>query len=364
MQEKLTHSGILEINLSHLAENYRLFQDKVGPDCAVAGVVKADAYGLGLKPVVEKLDSLNCPQYFVATLDEAVQLRQLNGQSPVAVLGGLFHGAEEDYIAQKITPVLNSPDDISRWQELAKEKAETLSAFLHIDTGMNRLGLSHDETQKIIDDPALLDGIDVKIIMSHFACADEKDHPLTAQQHALFSDVISAFPQSSHSLANSPGLFRSETYHYDLVRPGIGLYGGNPTPETDNPMKPTVSLKSRILQIRHCKKGETIGYGASHKFDRDTMTATIGLGYADGFLRTADRQKTFYYNDVPCPVIGRVSMDLVTIDLSGVKENPTSGEMIEIIGPNQTIDDLAADLGTIPYEILTSLGQRYHREYI
>jgi len=364
MQEKYTKSGVLEINLSHIADNYRLFRNKVGKQCKVAGVVKANAYGLGLEAIVKKLDSLNCPQYFVATLDEAIQLRTFNTDTPVVVLGGLFHDAEKEYLIHNITPVLNSLDDIARWKDLAAQKSQPLNAFLHFDTGMNRLGLSYDETQYIINDKTALEGIQIKTVMSHFACADEKDHPLTAQQTADFASRIKAFPQSLYSLANSPGLFRSATYHYNLVRPGIALSGGNPTPETTNPMKQTVALKAQILQIRTCKKGETIGYSASHKFDKDTMTATIGLGYADGFLRTADKQKTFYYNGAPCPVIGRVSMDLITIDLSALAEKPKQGDMIEILGPHQTIDDLANDLGTIPYEFLTSLGARYHREYI
>lgn len=368
MQENNAKSGQLTINLSALSDNYRLFQEKVGANCAVAGVVKADAYGLGLKPVVETLDSLKCPQYFVATLDEAIQLRAINAQTPVAVLGGLFHGAEEEYLAQNITPILNSPDDMARWQNLARTKSKTLPAFLHIDTGMNRLGLSHDEIQNVINDKTLLDGIEIKTIMTHFACADEKDHALTTQQASQFATYIDAFPHSTVSLANSPGLFRDDTFHYDMVRPGIALYGGNPMPETNNPMRSVVDLSSRILQIRRCKKGETIGYGASHKFEKDTLTATVGVGYADGFLRSAalknEKQKTFYYQGIPCPIIGRVSMDLITIDLSAVETPIKQGDMVEILGPHQTIDDLAETLGTIPYEILTSLGHRYHRTYV
>jgi len=369
MQENNAKSGYLTINLTALGENYRLFQDKVGDKCNVAGVVKADAYGLGLKPVVETLDGLKCPQYFVATLDEAIQLRAINKQTPVAVLGGLFCGAEGEYLAHNITPVLNSPDDMTRWQNLAKQKSKTLPAFLHIDTGMNRLGLSSEEVHNVINDKTLLDGIEVKTIMTHFACADEKDHALTKQQASQFAKITNMFPHATTSLANSPGLFRNTAYHCDMVRPGIALYGGNPTPEANNPMRSVVELSSRILQIRVCKKEESIGYGASHIFEKDTLTATIGLGYADGFLRSSDKTKTFYYQGIPCPVIGRVSMDLITIDLSAIQETPNhkipkQGDWIEILGPHQTIDDLAETLGTIPYEVLTSLGHRYHREYV
>ena len=357
-------SGILTINLKALADNYRLFQEKVGEHCAVSGVVKANAYGLGLKPIVEALTAFNCSQFFVATLDEAIQLRDVNTQTPVAVLSGLFHGAEEEYLEHNILPVLNSPDDIARWKNLADQKNQLLSAFLHIDTGMNRLGLSADEAKEIISNPDQLKGVKVETIMSHFACADDKDHPLTKKQAHDFANIVQHFPNAHKSLANSPGLFRSDSYHYDMVRPGYSLYGGNPTPETNNPMRSVVGVSARILQIRLCKKGESIGYGASHKFEKDTMTATIGFGYADGFHRTSDKEKILYYKGQACPVIGRVSMDLVTVDLSGLSDIPEAGESLEVLGPDQTIDDLANDIGTIGYEVLTSLGRRYHREYI
>jgi len=307
--------------------------------------------------------ALNCPQYFVATLDEAIQLRQINTQSPVAVLGGLFHSAEKEYIAHNIIPVLNSPDDIGRWKEQAHKEGKTLPAFLHLDTGMNRLGLSFAETNDVVGTPALLDGIDIQTVMTHFVCADEKDHPLTQRQADDFAQRIRHFPKAKRSLANSPGLFRNDTYHYDIVRPGYALYGGNPTPERCNPMRSVVDISVRILQIRLCKKRETIGYGASHKFEKDTMTATIGLGYADGFLRTAQAEKIVYWQGQACPVIGRVSMDLATVDISHFENPPIAGDYLEIVGPHQTVDDLAGDMGTIGYEILTSLGRRYERVY-
>lgn len=364
VQENMQKSGVLTISLKALAANYRHFQDKVGETCAVAGVVKADAYGLGLKPIVEALTVLNCPQYFVATLDEAIQLRHVNAKAPVAVLGGLFHGAEEEYLAHNITPVLNSPDDIARWKNLVHQKEQSLPALLHIDTGMNRLGLSADETSALLQDKTQIEGIEIKTIMTHFACADDKDHPLTKKQAHDFANIAQHFPSAQKSLANSPGLFRSDAYHHDMVRPGYSLYGGNPTPELDNPMQGVVSLNARILQTRQCKKGESIGYGASHIFDQDRVTATIGMGYADGFQRSANAQKHVYYQGQSCPIIGRVSMDLVTVDLTHLEQKPKAGDMLEILGPHQTIDDLANAIGTIGYEILTSLGRRYARTYI
>ncbi len=357
--------GILTINLQALADNYNLFKKQTGSNDAVAGVVKANAYGLGLKKVTDKLKELNCPQFFVATLDEAIELRSYNNQTPIAVVNGLMNGVEKEYLEHNILPVLNTPDDIQRWQNIAHKKNEKLPSIIHFDTGMNRLGLSAAETDTLVEDIKTIDGLDVQIIMSHFACADEKDHPLTQQQADTFAELAKHFPHAKKSLANSPGLYRDQAYHYDIVRPGYALYGGNPTPELDNPMNSVVTLSTRILQIRECKKGESIGYGASHKFEKDTRTATIALGYADGFLRSNSGSAIVYYNGQPCPVLGRVSMDLVTVDLSNIKENPPKqNDSIEILGSNQTIDALAETAGTIGYEILTSLGHRYKREYI
>ena len=234
---------------------------------------------------------------------------------------------------------------------------------------MNRLGLSHAEAKDVITDPNQLEGLDIEMVMSHFACADEKDHPLTKKQAHEFANLAQHFEASKKSLANSSGLFRDSLYYYDTIRPGYSLYGGNPTPETDNPMSATVSLTTRILQIRECKKGDSIGYGASHVFDQDTQTATVAVGYADGFLRSSSGSKTggaiLYWQGQPCPVLGRVSMDLVTVDLSRLTgELPVQGDGLEILGTHQGVDDLADAAGTIGYEILTSLGDRYHRNYI
>lgn len=370
MQENLAKSGHLTIDLKALADNYRLFQEQVGANCQVAGVVKADAYGLGLKPVVEKLTALNCPQFFVATLDEALQVRQVNSETPVAVLGGLFHGAEKEYIENNIMPVLNTPEEILRYAELSKNENQKLPAIIHFDTGMNRLGLSADETKDLIDNQDRIDGIDTKYIMSHFVSADdahagdENGQKITALQASRFADIAKHFPDIKKSLANSPGLFRDKNYHYDMTRPGFSLYGGNPTPEQSNPVRRVVDLSVRILQIRLCKKGESIGYGASHVFEKDTVTATAGMGYADGFLRSGSNKAMLYYNGAPCPVIGRVSMDLVTVDLSALQTPPQASESLEVLGPHQSVDDLAAAAGTIGYEVLTSLGKRYAREYI
>lgn len=373
MQGFSTSTGILTIDLGALAANYQIFQDKVSSNCAVAGVIKANAYGLGLKEIALTLKTLNCPQFFVATLEEALKIREFDQQTPIAVLGGLFTNEEKTYTTHNITPVLNSPVDIQSWKKWGQEQNKALPAFLHIDTGMNRLGLSGQEFNQLLDAPNSLESIDVQYVMSHFVSADdwaeEWAQTLTIKQAEQFNEqavrLKKIMPNLKKSLANSPGLFRDSAFHHDMVRPGYALYGGNPTPEKDNPMQPVVSLNTRILQIRECQKHETVGYGASYKFEKDARTATIALGYADGFLRSISNNGVVYYNNQACPVIGRVSMDLVTIDISQIKgKAPQQGDSVEILGPHQSVDDLAKAARTIGYEILTSLGNRYKRKYV
>jgi alanine racemase len=356
-----TASGVLTVDLNAVAANYRFFRETVGQSCAVAGIVKANAYGLGMAQVAPVLEREGCRQFFVATLDEAIALRGLTAQG-VAVLGGFWHGGEDLYAAHELMPVLNSMEDIARWRAFCQRIGRPHPAILHFDTGMNRLGLGPDETQHLLGDMGLLDGLDIKIIMSHFACSDEANHSLTGLQARSFETIATHFPAAVKSLANSSGILRDTAFHYDMVRPGMAVYGLNPLPEQSNPMQPTVSLSTRLLQVRQVDKGQTIGYGASCRFEKPARTGTVALGYADGFLRSGSNNATLYYNGQPCPVLGRVSMDLVTIDLTGL--DAQAGDPIEILGPNQDADTLAASLGTIGYEVLTGLGRRWARHYI
>lgn len=346
--------AILTVDLAAVAANYNLIKQKVGSDCAVAGVIKADAYGLGMEKIWAALENEGCPFYFVATPDEALALRRLT-RKPVAALGGVYPGAEDDFIRHEIIPVLNTHDDIARWRAAAQRHGLRLPAILHFDTGMNRLGLT--EMPGITD----TDRLDIKYVISHFACADEKDHPLTALQFENFQTAAARFPQAKQSIAASSGLFRNAAYHLDMVRPGMALYGLNPTPETNSPMKPVIKLDARIVQVKHIRAGGTVGYGASWRAEKDTIVAIAALGYADGFLRSLSNRAALYYQGHACPVVGRVSMDLVTVDMG--PHDPPPGAWLEVIGPHQDADDLAAAAGTIGYEILTSLGGRYYREY-
>lgn len=356
---------MLTIDLKALAENYRLFQKEVGRNCAVAGVVKADAYGLGMDEVVGALESLSCPLYFTATLDEALAVRQITDK-PVAVLNGVQMKEQAELcIVRNIIPVLNSLYDIGLWRDVltACDLPEAPPAMIHFDTGMNRLGLGPDEAAAFLDDSYLCEGLEIKAVMSHFACADEKGHDMTVRQYKAFKAIAARFPSAAGSLANSSGLFRDPAYHFDLVRPGMALYGLNPVPERESPVRPVVCLECPVLQVRTAAKGETAGYGQDYIVPQDTKLATVAAGYADGLLRALGKSGYLYYQGQPCKIAGRISMDLTVIDL-GPDSTAVPGDMVEILGPHQDADDLARAAGTIGYEILTSLGHRYPRRYL
>lgn len=355
--------AILKIDLGALRHNYDLIKSEVRNGCAVAGVVKANAYGLGLKEVVSVLELAGCPFYFVALPEEAFALRSLT-QKPIAVLSGCLSGYEEEFIAHDIIPVLNHLGAVAAWKDLARQKSKKLPAAVQFETGMNRLGLPEEEIQKFLNDPSLREGLDLCVIMSHFSCADEADHPLTAEQYKKFSAIAAHFPTVPKSLANSSGIFRGASYHFDMVRPGMALYGLNPVPEEDNPMRPVVSLYAPVLQVKTVKAGEAVGYGASFRAKNDVTIATVALGYADGFLRSIGNsgKGVLYFQGKPCPLVGRVSMDLVTADVTGLSVKPE--DFLEVLGPYQDADTLAGAAGSIGYEILTSLGPRYKKEYV
>lgn len=346
-------SARLSIDLSAIARNYQ-FLDSQG-SFQTACAVKADAYGLGMVSVAPALEQAGCRLFFVATLEEGIALRALLPDCEIAILGGLYRGAESEYTRHNLIPVLNTPDDIARAQGQQ-------SVILHFDTGMNRLGLraTDFDWEQMAALPPL------RAVMSHLACADEIDHTMNEAQRLAFDDVCAHFtPETQRSFANSAGIFHGTSYHYDIARPGMALYGLNPTPHTDNPMHDVVSLSVRVLQVCEAKAGESIGYSATHYFDKDTPIATVAFGYADGILRSLSHSSALYWRGYKLPILGRVSMDLVSVDLSAVPESerPLPHDWVEFIGPNQTADDIARDANTIGYEILTSLGARYERTY-
>ena len=328
-------------------------------------MLKADGYGLGAGQVGRALWDQGCRRFFVAQLGEGLRLRPALPDAEIAVLNGLTAGSESEFTAASLTPVLNSLGDLERWQSHCRTNGRALPAILHLDTGMNRLGLGPDELSRLGDSSDLLNGVELRLIMSHLACADDARDPMNGVQTERFRAALALLPSAPASLANSSGVFLGQQFHFDLTRPGCALYGINPTPADANPMKQTVRLDARVLQVREVAAGASVGYGASYRTRRPTRIATVAVGYADGYLRSLSGKGAVYADGVALPLVGRVSMDLITVDATEAPEGLVSpGRLVEVIGPNRTPDDVARDAGTIGYEVLTGLGSRYRRVYL
>ena len=362
------YGGRLTIDLGVLKRNWQAL-DKVSRGALTGAVVKADAYGTGIAQSSRALYEAGARFFFTATPDEGVAVRAaLPEDAHIFVLGGLFPGSAPLYVGERLMPVLNSVPMLEEWLAACVARNEALPAALQFDTGMNRLGLRLNEAsivRRMIDQL----GYSPQMIMSHLACADQPAHEKNRTQLALFTSLLAQFPGVPASLANSAGLMTARENHFQMVRPGIALYGGRAVQGRRNPMSAVVTLEAPILQIRDAKTGETVGYGATQTLARDSRLATIALGYADGFLRSHSSSnqrggaRTVVRNHF-APVVGRVSMDTTIIDITDVPEIPLPGEMVEILGPNISVDDQADAAGTIGYEILTSLKGRYSRSYV
>jgi alanine racemase len=351
-------TAILEIDLARIVENYRLLGNRVGPAVRCAAVVKADAYGLGMAQVAPALAAAGCRLFFVATVDEGLALRGLLPQAEIAVLNGLLPGSGAELAAARLMPVLNDLGQVADWRPFAAP------AMLHLDTGMARLGLPPSEIAALAEDPQRLAGIPLAGIMSHLACSDTPDDPLNETQRRRFAAALARLPPTPASLAASSGIFLGPPYHFDLVRPGAALYGVNPLPGRPNPIRQVVHLKAKILQVREIDTGETVGYGAAHRSDRPARIATIALGYAHGWLRSAGQRGSVSLAGRRVPVIGRISMDLVTLDVTAVDpRHAVPGSLVDVLDDAYGVDEAAAAAGTIGYEILTALGRRLHRVY-
>ncbi|MBK1839441.1 alanine racemase [Azospirillum sp. YIM B02556] len=367
----LSACAILTVDLGAVVANWTQLRDRVAPaECSA--VVKADAYGLGVARVVPALAAAGCRTFVVAQFEEALAVRRAlepvapDAQAEVQVfsLGGLPPGHEADFPANRILPVLNHLGEIAAWRAFAAARGEVLPAVIHIDTGMNRLGLGPDELDALAGHLEWLEGIDVRYWMTHLACADEFDNPMTGEQLERFRAALARLPKAKASFANSSGIFHGKDHHFDLARPGCALYGVNPTPHLSNPMRDTIRLDARLLQVRNCAVPMTVGYGAAHKVTGPARIATIGVGYADGYLRALGGRGHVFVDGVAAPIVGRISMDLITIDVTSLPESAAhAGRVVELIGPSRPVDRVAAEGGTIGYEILTSLGRRYHRVY-
>ena len=358
----------LTVDLGAIQRNWQAL-DKVSAGALTGAAVKADGYGLGAIPVGKALYAAGTRFFFVATPDEGLALRAALPEAHIFVLNGLFPGSAPLYVGERLMPVLNSLPMLEEWLVACLGRNEALPAALHFDTGMNRLGFRLSETsivKRMVDEV----GYAPQMIMSHLACADQPQHEKNRTQLALFSSVLNQFPGIPASLANSAATMTSREMHFQMVRPGIALYGGRAVNGRKNPMVPAVTLEAPILQVRECKTGESVGYGASYILPRDTRLAIIALGYADGFLRAASSTNQHaggrvHLRGQSCPLIGRISMDMFAVDITDLGNDiPVPGELVEVLGPHVSVDDQADPAGTIGYEILTSLKGRYPRAYV
>jgi len=338
----------LILDSAALIANYRWLARRSGTACGAA--VKADGYGLGARDVSMRLGGAGCRDFFVASWDEAERLGSLPDGAGLSV----FHGVREADLAiagaMSVRPVLNSPTQVMRWRAHFPDKP----CDVMVDTGMNRLGLTPQEARS-----GLLDGLEIDTLMSHLACADEPAHPMNEIQRSLFAELCALLPAKRYSLANSAGICVGSAYGFDLTRPGLSLYGGIQRAEADGHIQPVARLEAEILQVRRVGTGETIGYGATFTAPQDLRIAILNIGYADGYLRAFADNGTAYAGDTACPVRGRISMDLIAVDISAVEAG--EGDWLEI---DYHLPSAAAATGLSQYELLTGLGSRYQRRWI
>lgn len=355
--------SVLTVDLGAIRANYRLLCERLG-GARCGGVVKADGYGLGAAEVAAALKREGCADFFVAQLGEGIALRPAIGDGTnLYILGGLLPGEEAAAVEAGAVPVLNSLDQIARWRDMARKAERLLPAAIQFDTGMGRLGLSLAELGRLAANAGALDGIELRLVMSHLACADMPDNPANAEQLRRFEEARAKLPAAPASLANSGGVFLGAGYRFDLARPGIALYGGNPAPAGPNPMRQVVRLEAAILQSRLLQPGETVGYGRLYVAEAPVQAVTVSLGYADGWPRNA--AGAGFLDGQSLPFLGRVSMDSIVLDASALPpEALRPGRLVGMIGPHQPVDAVARLAGTIPYEVLTGLGRRAVRRYV
>jgi alanine racemase len=359
--------GVLTVNLSAIEANW----DTLGRRCLpseCAAVVKADGYGCGIEPVARTLTGAGCKTFFVADLAEAQRVRSVAPEPTIYVLNGLLPGTSAAFADIRARPVIGSLVELAEWDAFCSVNQWHGGAALHVDTGMNRLGISADEAAALA--PRIrAENHGITLLMSHLVCAEQPEHPLNQRQIQLFREVRLLYRGIPGSLANSSGIFLGSPAHCDMVRPGAALFGVNPTPGHSNPMRPVVELQARVVQVRTVPKGETIGYNATWTAKHASRVAVAAVGYADGYPRAASASDAAPGADAivagkRCPLAGRVSMDLLAVDVTALPDHAVRrGDLVTLIGGEIGVDDLAAAAGTIGYDVLTSLGSRYHRVY-
>jgi len=362
-----TAPGVLTVDLDAIVANWRKLEKTAVPaECAA--VIKADAYGCGIVPVAKALAGAGCKTFFVATLDEARAAREALPSAELYVLDGFFQNCGDSFAKLNCKPVIGDLNELAEWDVFCRRSGWSGGAAIHIDTGMNRLGLTLVEANGIV--PRINAGDHgITLVMSHLVSAESVNHPLNARQLATFREIASLYSGVPASLANSSGIYLGPQFQFDMVRPGAALYGINPTPEADNPMQPVVELKARIIQLRNVERGDSVGYGGTWTARRPTKLAIVAAGYADGYFRAAGSNDGTRGAEVVvagkrCPVAGRISMDLMAVDVTDLPDKTARrGHMATLLGEGITVDELAHHFGTIGYEVLSSLGPRYARIY-
>jgi alanine racemase len=354
--------AVLDIDLDAIADNWRLISG-LHPSGPVAAVLKADAYGLGAVPVARRLFAAGCRHVFTAHLGEAQAIRHVLPGAMLAVLNGLWPGDAPAYADADIAPVLGSLAEVEEWAAHARTLGRPLPALLHIDTGMNRLGLPPREVDTLAAEPGRLDGVRILFVMTHLVSAEMPGDPINSLQRDRFAEACAQLPAAPRSLANSSGCFLGAEFGSDLARPGAALFGVNPTPGDPNPMRAAVRLRARILQVRDVPPGGRIGYNGVWMARRPSRIATVSVGYADGYPRALTNRAGACFDEQAVPLVGRVSMDLSTFDITDAP-GAVTGSWLDLIGPGMPVDEVARRAGTNGYEILTQLGARYRRAYL
>ena len=354
-------SAVLTVDLSAIVANWMLLRSRHGSGVTGA-VIKGSGYGLGATEVAAALYGAGCRHFFVATADEALAARAIIPGAALVVLGGLGPGTEREFAAHEIIPALGSLAEIESWTRHARGLGRALPAYVHFDTGMSRLGLDRGEYAALAEDHSLLDGIDLQCVMSHLVSAEIPDDPMNVLQLDRFYSGLRGLPKAAASLVNSSGMFLEDGFGFDLARPGAALYGVNPVPGRPNPMRPVVSLTAVVQSVRDIRSGDTVGYNGTWVATRPSRVATVGVGYADGWHRGHSNRGQGYFDGHPIPLVGRVSMDLTTYDVTD-QPGVIPGSIIELLGTHRTVDAAARDAGTIGYEVLTALGSRFRRVY-
>jgi len=354
---QLQTPSALIIDLEALVHNYKTICNSLKGNTTCAPVVKANAYGLGMTSVANVLWEHNAKTFFVAQTQEGIELRQTLPHAQIYVLSTLVEADREALVDYQLIPVICNGEQLHRWHQKALKSQKKLPCAIHIDTGLTRTGFHENELKNL--NTTLFETLDLKLIMSHLACPYTPKHPMNEMQLKRFEELSSYLPEAPKSLSNSGGISLETQYHFDLVRPGLSLYGSQ---LTSSEFKPVAHVFTQIVQIEDVQEGTTVGYDATFVTKSKSRIATLSIGYADGLLRTLSNKGYVFANGQRFPIVGRISMDLITIDVTE-DDKLKCGDWVEIMGSHITLDEVANWAGTAPWEILTNLGSRYSRIY-